>query len=89
MKINNKLFFSFTEEASLKVWPEIVSPAKAATLPATAEAGELGDGTPTALAVCKNEVDEFLVLLRRPGAFLYPKFVAAWLPPHITSISRN
>jgi hypothetical protein len=83
MKINNQLFFSFTEEASLKVWAKIVCPAKAATLAATSEAGELRNGTPTALTIGKNEVDEFLVLLSRPWPFLYPKLVTAWLPPHI------
>ncbi|RDX77035.1 hypothetical protein CR513_42901, partial [Mucuna pruriens] len=85
MEINNKLLLCLCEEASLQVRAKIISPAKATTLATTPKASELWHSTPTALAICENEVDELLVFLCSPWAFLHPKFVTAGLPPHSTN----
>lgn len=82
MKINNQLFFGISEEASLQVRAEIVSPAKTTTLAAAAESGKLRNSTPTALAISENEVDEFFIFLSRPRPFLHPKLVTARLSSH-------
>lgn len=82
MKINDQLLFSFSEKASLEVRAEIISPTEAAAFAAAAEAGELRDCPPTALAIGEYEVDELLVFLGSPRAFFNAEFVAARLPAH-------
>lgn len=83
MKINNQLFFGFSEKTSLQVRAEIISPTKAATFATTTEAGKLGDGSPTALAIGENKVDEFFVFFSCPRPFFHSKFVTARLPAHL------
>lgn len=82
VKINDQLFLSLGKEASLEVRTEVVGPTEAAALTTAAEARELGDGPPAAVAIGENEVDELLVLLSRPWPFLHPKFVTTRLPSH-------
>lgn len=82
MEVNNKLFFSLIKEAALQVGAEVISPPEAAALAAAAEASELGDGPPAALAVSEDEIDQFLVFLGCPRPFLHTKLVTTWLPSH-------
>ena len=82
MEINNKLFFILVKKATLQVGPEVISPTEAATLAASPESGKLRDGTPTTLAMHKNEVDQLLVFFSSPGSFFDTKLVTARLPPH-------
>lgn len=57
MEINDKLFLRVSKETSLQVRSEIISPAKAAALPASPEASKLGDGSPTAVTIGDDEID--------------------------------
>lgn len=82
MEVNNKLFFSLIKEAALQVGAEVISPPEAAALAAAAEASELGDGPPAALAVSEDEIDQFLVFLGCPRPFLHTKLVTTWLSSH-------
>lgn len=83
MEVNNKVLFCFSEETSLQVRAKIVSPAKPATLATTPKPGKLWNGSPAAVTIGENEVDELLVFLSSPWSFLHLKFVTAGLPPHI------
>jgi len=71
MKINNQLFFSFTEEASLKVWAKIVCPAKAATLAATSEAS-LGTARQQHWPLVRMKLMSFLSSSAVHGPFFTP-----------------
>lgn len=82
MEINNKLFLSFIKEATLQVWPEVISPSEAATFATSAKTGELWDCPPTALAMSEDEIDQFLVFLSCPRPFLHTKLVTTRLPYH-------
>lgn len=57
MEIDDQLFFSLIKESPLQIRAEIVSPAEAATLAAAAQASELGEGTPAAVAIGEDEGD--------------------------------
>ena len=65
------------EVAALDVRAEVVGPAETAALAAAVEAGELGQAAPAAVPVLIYVVDEQLVLLRRPRAFLHPRVLVA------------
>lgn len=82
MEVDDKLLFDFVEEAALQVGTEIVSPTEAAALTAAAEAGELRDSPPTAMAIGEDEGNKLVVLIRSPWAFLDTKFVTARLSSH-------
>lgn len=86
VEIDNQLFFSFSEEASLQVGAEIIRPTEPATLTTPAKASEFRHSPPTTLAIGDNKADELLVLLSSPWPFLYPKFVTTRLPSHTTSL---
>ena len=72
MEVNDQLLLGLRQEPSLQVGAEVVGPAEAAALAATAEASKLRDSAPAALAVVEDEVDELLVLLCSPWALLHP-----------------
>lgn len=89
MEVNDKLFLSFIEESTLQVGTEIVSPSKTTALAATAEAGELGDSPPTAMAIGEDESDKLFVFFSSPRAFLDTKFVTTRLPSHHYKNSKS
>lgn len=82
MEINDQLLFLFSEEAALQVRAEVVSPAEAAALATAAEAGELRDSAPAAVAIGEDERYELPIFLSRPWSFLHTQLITARLPAH-------
>lgn len=83
MEVNDGVLLFEREPAPLDVGPQIVRPPQPAALPAPLQPGILREGPPVAVAVPLDVVDQLLVLLRRPRAFLEPVLVATRRPSHL------
>lgn len=84
MEINDHLLLVIREKTSLKVWSEIVSPTKSATLATPKKTSKLRNSSPTTLSIGKDEVYELPVFFCSPWSFLQPYFVTAWLSSHFS-----
>lgn len=82
MEVNDKLLLGSAEEATLEVRAKIVSPPQTAALAATKQPCQFRHCPPAALAVCQDEANELLVLLRCPWPSLHPLLITARLSPH-------
>lgn len=57
MEVDDELFFGLIKQTPLQIRAEVVGPTEAAALAAAAEAGELGEGSPTTVAIGDDEGD--------------------------------
>ena len=77
VEVDDELLLVVGKPAALDVRAEVVCPAEAAALAAAVEPGELGQAAPAPVPVLIDVVDQQLVLLRRPRAFLHPRVLVA------------
>lgn len=77
MKFDDDLIFFFSEIASLEVRSQIVYPSQPATLPTSKQPCSFREGTPAALTMSPDVIDEALVFFFSPGSFVGVGFLTA------------
>lgn len=66
MEVNDELLLGTAEEATLEVRAEVISPPQTAALATAKQPCRFRHCPPAASAMCEDEADELLVLLRCP-----------------------